>query len=111
MSNRLVLVLGLLLIGQVGGLFQSIGEASDNMGTLRGEVLAVNVKDSPQIVMMKVLVRGGKEMIVGALVEDETRISRKGQVVTLDQVSEGDTIVLKYEKTKEGVLARTIRVH
>ena len=110
MSNRLVLVLGFLVIGQVAGFFQSIGEATDNIATLTGEVLAVNHKDSPQIVMMQVRVRGGKEMIVGALVQDETRISRKEKSVTLDQVIEGDTIVLTYERTKEGALARTIRV-
>ena len=49
-------------------------------------------------------------MVVGALVQDETKISRKGQAVTLDQVIEGDSIVLTYERTKEGALARTIRV-
>ena len=99
-----------MLVGQVAGFFQSLGEATDNIATLTGEVLAVNDQESPQILMMQVLLRGGEEMIVGALVQDESTISRKGKSVTLDQVIEGDTIVLTYEKTKEGALARTIRV-
>ena len=45
--NRLVLVLGLLLVGQVAGFFQSIGEAADILVTLKGEVLAVNVQRFP----------------------------------------------------------------
>ena len=110
MSNRLVLVLGLLLVGQFVAYFPSIGEATDKIVTLKGDVLAVNAKDSPQILMMQVLVMGGKEMIVGALVQDDTKISRKGKSVTLGQVTEGDTIVLTYERTKEGALARTITV-
>ena len=110
MATRVVLVMGLLLVGHVAGFFQSIGKATDNIVTLTGEVLAVNHKDSPQILMMQVLVRGGQEMIVGALVQDETKISRKGKSLTLDQVIEGDTIVLTYERTKEGALAKKIRV-
>ena len=47
MSNRLVLVLGLLLVGHVAGFFQSIGEATDNVVTLTGEVLAVNRQGFP----------------------------------------------------------------
>jgi hypothetical protein len=110
MLMRLLLIIGVLLFGQVTGLSLPSVEASDKAAKLRGEVMALNTKEVPQILVMRVMTKAGAEMVVGALVDDKTRIEKKGESVTLDQLVEGDRVTLTYKITKEGALARTITI-
>ena len=98
------------MIGHVTGLSLSSVEASDNAAKLQGEVMSLNTKEVPQILVMRVMTKAGAEMVVGALVDDKTRIEKKGKSVTLEQLVEGDRVTLTYKKTKEGALARTITI-
>jgi len=49
-------------------------------------------------------------MVVGALIDEKTRIEKNGMSVPLDQLNEGERVTLTYKKTKEGALARTITI-
>ena len=107
---RLLVIIGVLLFGQVTGLSLSNAEASDKSAKLQGEVIALNTKEVPQILVMRVMTKTGAEMVVGALVNDKTRIEKKGKSVPLDQLIAGERVILTYKKTKEGALAKTITI-
>ena len=110
MLKRLFLIVGVLLFGYMMGLPLSSVEAGGKAGKLEGEVMALNTKDAPQIMVMRVVTKSGAEMVVGALVNDATKIEKKGQAVALGQLVEGDKVILTYERTKEGALAKTITI-
>ena len=110
MVIRKVFMIGLLLFGFMTGGFPSIVEAKGKARTVRGEVMALNTEADPEIVVLRVITKGGAEMVVGALVHNDTKIEKKGKAVPLGQLVEGDTVVLRYEITKDGALARTITI-
>ena len=107
---RLLLIIGVLLFGQVTELSLSNAEAGDKGAKLQGEIMALNTKEVPQIMVMRVMTKTGTEMVVGALVDDKTKIERAGKSVTLDQLREGERVTLTYKRTKEGALAKTITI-
>lgn len=107
---RLLLIIGVLLFGQVTGWSLLSVEARDKSAKLQGEVIALNTKEAPQILVMRVLTKTGAVMVVGALVDAQTKIEKKGKSVPLDQLREGERVTLTYKKTKEGALARTITI-
>ncbi len=107
---RLLLIIGVLLFGQVTGWSLSSVEARDPSGKLQGEVIALNAQEAPQILVLRVLTKTGSEMVVGALIDEKTRIEKNGMSVPLDQLNEGERVTLTYKKTKEGALARTITI-
>jgi len=107
---RLLLIIGVLLFGQVTGWSLAHVEARDTSAKVQGEVLALNTKEAPQILVLRVMTKTGAEMVVGALVDDKTRIEKKGKSVPLDQLSEGERVTLTYKKTNEGALAKTITI-
>ena len=47
-------------------------------------------------------------MVVGALIHKETKIEKNGKSATLGQLVEGNKVILTYEITQNGALARTI---
>jgi hypothetical protein len=107
---RQLLIIGVLLFGQVAGWSLSSVEARDTSAKLQGEVIALNTKEVPQILVLRVMTKTGAEMVVGALVDEKTRIEKNGKSVPLDQLSEGERVTLTYKKTKEGALARAITI-
>lgn len=107
---RLLLFIGVLLFGQVTGWSLSSVEARDTSKKLQGEIIALNTKEAPQILVLRVMTKTGAEMVVGALVDNKTRIEKKGKSVPLDLLSEGERVTLTYKKTKEGALAKTISI-
>jgi hypothetical protein len=107
---RQLLIIGILLFGQVTGWSLSSVEAGNSSAKVGGEVIAVNTKEAPKILILRVMTKTGGEMVVGALVDEKTRIEKDGKSVPLDQLSEGERVTLTYKKTKEGALARTITI-
>ncbi len=110
MFIRLLLTIGVLLFGQLTGWSLPSVEASDKSAKVQGEVVALNNKEVPQILIIRVMTKTGAEMVVGALVDDKTKIEKKGKSLPLDQLSAGERVTLTYKKTKEGALARTITI-
>lgn len=110
MLMRLALVIAFVVAGNIPGGFLPTAEASEAVVRVIGEVTAVNTTDVPQIVVIRVMTKSGEEMIIGALIEEKTRIKKQGKSVKLDQVAEGDKILLAYKRTPKGVLARSITI-
>lgn len=103
---RLGLILGTaIMLHPVAA--EAAGEGPQRM---QGEVVAINSLDSPAILVMKALTQQKEELIVGALVQPGTRISRGGREVSLGAIKLGDTVVLTYVKKAEGASAVAIQV-
>ncbi|MFN3682022.1 MAG: hypothetical protein ACK4VP_08290 [Nitrospira sp.] len=79
--------------------------------TVRGTVVATNVEANPQIIVVKVLLPSKEEMIVGARLSADTKITKGKQVTQLADVKTGQLAEITYLKTSEGLLAQSIRVH
>lgn len=79
--------------------------------TVRGTVVATNVEANPQIIVVKVLLPSKEEMIVGARVSADTKITKGKQAAQLADLKAGQTAEVTYLKTAEGLLAQSIRAH
>ena len=107
---RLLLIIGVLLFGQMTELIVPSADARDNGAKLQGEILALNTKEVPQILVMRVTTKTGAEMVIGALVDDKTKIEKEGKSVSLEELNEGERVILTYKRTKEGALAKSITI-
>jgi predicted phosphoribosyltransferase len=79
--------------------------------TVRGTVVATNVEANPQIIVVKVLLPSKEEMIVGARVSADTKITKGKQAAQLADLKAGQMAEVTYLKTSEGLLAQSIRAH
>lgn len=81
-------------------------------GTLRitGTLVAVNLTDTPNAIVLKALNKANEELIVGATVHPEVEILRGNKKITLDSLKMGETVQLVYSKTLEGLVAHAIHV-
>lgn len=78
--------------------------------SVRGEVVAVTVNDTPQVIVVKAMTGGKKEMIVGATVESGTVVTRGKDRVSLGDVKVGESVELKYIKNADGLVAKSVHV-
>ncbi len=76
--------------------------------TVRGEVVAVNVQDSPHTIVVRAMKGGKDELIVGATVGADTTIMRGKQPVDLSALKAGESVNLTYVKQEDGLVARSI---
>lgn len=82
----------------------------DNLA-FRGKVIAVNVKDSPNVIVLKAMTGPrNEEVVVGATVHPEVEITRGVRRVQLHSIRVGDVVDLIYTKTLEGLVAQSIHV-
>ena len=79
--------------------------------TVQGEIVAVNVEDKPNVIVVRVMLPGKKELIVGATVKPTTAISRGSQQVRLGELKVGERVVLTYMKSSDGLSAHSIQIH
>ncbi len=98
----------MVVVGVVGTVAPFAVAASER--TVRGEVVASNVKDSPQVIVVKTMTAKNEELIVGATVDSGTVITRGKQRVTLDAIKVGESVDLTYLKNPDGLMARLIHV-
>jgi hypothetical protein len=73
-------------------------------------VMAVNVAQSPHMIVVKTPLTKNNDMTVGAKVTAQTRIVRKGKRVALQTIREGEVVWLTYVKQRDGVFARIIQI-
>jgi hypothetical protein len=99
-----VLTVVVLLFGLVASSL-----AQDAVRTVRGELVAVNVKASPKVIVVRAMMPGKKELIVGATVESGTTITRGGKAVRLEDLRVGESLVLRYMKNPDGLVAQSIQ--
>ena len=77
---------------------------------VHGQVLAVNVAQSPHMIVVKTPLTKHDDMTVGAKVTAQTRIVRKGKRIALQTIRVGEVVWLTYVKQRDGVFARIIQV-
>jgi hypothetical protein len=108
--RRLALYSAVAVTAAVGGWMVPLaGAASESPArTVQGEIVAVNVTDSPPVIVVKTM-SGKKEMVVGAAVESGAEILRGKQKVSLDSLKAGDKVTLTYVKKGDGLAARSIQ--
>lgn len=91
-----------------------IPSASDAAGgrtyRVHGQVTAVNVSQSPHMIVVKTPLSTHNDMTVGAKVTAQTKITRKGKRISLQHISVGEGVWLTYIKQRDGVFARIIQV-
>jgi hypothetical protein len=89
----------------------SIGKTTqDTARTVRGDVVATNVKDQPHTIVVRVMTPNRQELIVGARVPSDTRIKLGNRSATLADVRVGAVVHLTYLKNPDGLVARSITV-
>lgn len=79
--------------------------------TVAGEVEAVNLSATPQIIVVKVMLPTKEAMIVGATVGPDIPITRGKKRASLSDLKAGDHVQFTYEKHETGIAARAIHVH
>jgi hypothetical protein len=78
--------------------------------TVRGIVVATNVDVDPQTIVVTVSLPNKEELVVGARVPSDTRITRGKQAARLAEVKAGEKAELMYLKAPDGLIARSIHV-
>ena len=76
---------------------------------VHGQVTAVNVSQSPYMIVVKTPLSKQNDMTVGARVSAQTKIMRKGKRISLQQINVGEAVWLTYVKQRDGVFARLIQ--
>ncbi len=77
---------------------------------VHGQVIAVNLAQTPPMIVIKTPLSKHDDMTVGAKVTAQTKIVRKGKRIMLQTISVGATVWLTYIKKKDGLFARVIQV-
>jgi len=77
---------------------------------VRGTVLATNLTADPQTIVVKVLLPNNAELIVGARVPTNAKITRGTHAARLADVKVGESAELTYLKASDGLIARAIHV-
>ncbi|MGH7207316.1 MAG: hypothetical protein ACREI2_14035 [Nitrospiraceae bacterium] len=78
--------------------------------TVKGEVVAINLKVDPQIIVVKAMTQNKQELIVGATLEKGATITRGKKPVALADIKVGEAVDLTYLKNADGLVARSIHV-
>jgi len=104
-----ILLAGVTLLVLIGIPHDS--EAADGRTyRVHGQVMAVNVAQTPHMIVVKTPLTKNNDMTVGAKVTAQTRIVRKGKRIALQTIREGEVVWLTYVKERDGVFARIIQV-
>lgn len=78
--------------------------------TVRGTVMATNPAVDPQTIVVKVVLPNQEELIVGARVPTETKITRGTRATRLADLAVGEAAEMTYLKSPDGLIARSIHV-
>ena len=89
----------------------SDGEAADGRTyRVHGQVVGVNVAQTPHMIVVKTPLSKQNDMTVGAKVTAQTRIVRKGRRIALQTIRVGEAVRLTYVKQRDGLFARIIQL-
>ena len=112
-------LLGVLVIGAVlcvvlaglGSFLTSVYAANNTVHEIRGTVESIGAGDVPPVIVVKWQHGSSEGIVVGAVVQQGAVILRGKRKIGLDHIHAGDKVTLKYIKTREGLLARSIVLH
>lgn len=86
------------------------GQAAENrVLRVQGTVVAVNVADQPNVIVVKRPLGRDDELVVGAVLDAHTVVKRGHKRVGLDDLKAGEAVTMTYVKGRDGLLARTIQ--
>ena len=85
--------------------------AGERTYRVQGQVVAVNLTQTPHMIIVKTPLSKHNDMTVGAKVTAQTRITRKGKRIALQAIRVGEMVKLTYVKQRDGVFARRIQLH
>lgn len=108
-THLLLAVVVTLLIGA----YMMPAQALSSMGShskVRGQVVVINVTDTPNVIVIRTTTANNQELIVGAIVDPEVDISQGKRRVSLRSLKGGEFVDLVYVKTLEGLVAQSIHV-
>lgn len=103
----------LLAVAALTGLFCFPSDSSAVEGRtyrVQGQVVAVIVAQTPQMIVVKTPLSKRNDMTVGANVTAQTKILRRGKRVALQTARVGETVKLIYVKKRDGVFAQVIQL-
>lgn len=78
--------------------------------TVRGTVVATNTAADPPTIVLQVLLPNKEELIVGARVPADTKISRGKKAAGLADIKTGEAADMTYLKSPDGLTAQSIHV-
>ena len=78
--------------------------------TVRGTVMATNTEVDPRTIVVKVVLPNKEELIVGARVPADIKITRDTHAAKLDDLKVGEAAEITYLKSPDGLTARSIHV-
>jgi hypothetical protein len=78
--------------------------------TVQGTVTATNTSVDPQTIVVKVILPNKEELIVGARVPTDTKITRGTKATKLADLKAGEAAELTYLKSQDGLIAQSIHV-
>jgi hypothetical protein len=78
--------------------------------TVRGTVMATNTAVDPKTVVVKVMLPNKEELIVGADVPTDTKITRGKKAARLADLTVGEAAEMTYLKSPDGLIAKSIHV-
>ena len=78
--------------------------------TVRGTVMAANPSVDPQTIVVKVILPNKEELIVGARVPTDAKITRGTRATGLADLKVGEAAEVTYLKSPNGLIARSIHV-
>jgi hypothetical protein len=78
--------------------------------TVRGTVMAANPAVDPQTIVVKVILPNKEELIVGARVPTDAKITRGTRATGLADLKVGEAAEVTYLKSPDGLIARSIHV-
>lgn len=102
------LALTLALAGLSASPAQAAGDGEKKQ--IWGELVTVNLQHSPPIIVLKAASAKKEELIVGATVEPQATVTRKGKSAALESLQAGDRVALTYIKSDKGLAAVAIQV-
>jgi hypothetical protein len=83
--------------------------ASGRTYRVHGQVIAVNITQTPHMIVVKTPLTTHDDMTVGAKITSQTRIVRKGKRIALQAIKVGEKVWLTYIKQRDGVFAQIIQ--
>ncbi|KXK05624.1 hypothetical protein FBQ96_03390 [Nitrospirales bacterium NOB] len=119
MSQSRTNLLGLLVIGAIlcvlvaglGSLLSSVYAAGSQIHEIRGTVASVSPSEDPPVIMVRSVSGSSEEIVVGAVLKQGSTILLGKKRIGLDRLRPGDDVTLKYSKTRDGLVVRSIVLH
>ena len=84
--------------------------ASERTYRVQGQVVVINLTQSPHMIVVKTPLSKHNDMTVWAKVGAKTQITRKRKRIALQTIRVGEVVKLTYVKQRDGVFARLIQL-